>query len=323
MAAHRDDPSHPAVSDTEVGYGLALMAVGRHKEALAALDEATRRATETYGPDAMRVGFFLAYLSAAQVNAGLIREGIASARHSLSIYERDSEPGTVNHASRERVLGAAYLAAGDARQALAHFDVAIDMITRGNYSGTMQLTRAQRGLALIDLGRLPEAERDLRAGLEGGESPRAPHLARRGLGRLKLLQGRPEEGMHELDTALALLRERPSERVDHAQVLSEVGRVRLEMQQLELAQNAFAESIEIFRDTQEAMSPAYAAALVGLGRAQLGLGRSAEALPHFEQAAMFWRGFDGGNPAAAEASTWLGRCRQAARSEQPTSVAGR
>jgi len=68
------------------------------------------------------------------------------------------------------------------------------------------------------------------------------------------------------------------------------------------------EARALLEEVQKEKTPAQADALVGLGRAKMGQGRLAEALPLLEAADRFWHEFDAESRWAGEAALWLGRC---------------
>jgi hypothetical protein len=67
----------------------------------------------------------------------------------------------------------------------------------------------------------------------------------------------------------------------------------------------------IFERLGMAMHPAYAEMLVGQGRTRMLSNDAAGAVGLFERALAFWREFDAGNAATAEAAAWLERARRA------------
>ena len=90
--------------------------------------------------------------------------------------------------------------------------------------------RGSFGLALAQLGRFDDADRELREAIEkSGSSARARHLAMRNLGTLRRLQGRYAESLQWLEKATAESAKQRSHRGDHAHGLVEAGLTKLEL----------------------------------------------------------------------------------------------
>jgi tetratricopeptide (TPR) repeat protein len=83
----------------------------------------------------------------------------------------------------------------------------------------------------------------------------------------------------------------------------------VELGQYRAALDAFDRAQSFYASRPAAMHPDRADALVGRGRAHLGLGEIAPAVQALEAADGFWRGFDARNRYAADAASWLARAR--------------
>ena len=79
------------------------------------------------------------------------------------------------------------------------------------------------------------------------------------------------------------------------------------------AETALKEFIAASDGRSQAMTPAYAEALVGLGRVEMLRNAPQNAVPYFERAVGFWREFDADNPGAADAAAWLARAQKSAK----------
>jgi len=169
-------------------------------------------------------------------------------------------------------------------------------------------------LALAYLGRFDEADRQLRQTVEesGRMSARANHLAMRNLGTLLRLQGRHVDALQWLEKSTAASAIQPSHRGDHAHGLLEAGLARLELGEIDAAQQLFTRAEALFNDVQkQRTTPARADLLVGMARVQLQRGDYKTALQSAQGADRFWRDFDPDNRSAGEAALWLGRCYRA------------
>ena len=310
LEIRKKDAKHPTVIDAQMEYGRALAAVGTIDAAAANLKEAVANARELYGQHNLLTGNFLASLARVQIEYGEIGPGIENARESLSILAAEGSPSEVDHASRERALGDGLLAARRASEALPHLRRAAEVGSRTKDEHGLLLSRADYGLALVYLGRFQDAETELQqvvAERRAGRA-RAIHQPLSYLGTLRRLEGRPDLALTLFEEASAAARNRPLNKVDLAQVLTGIGITRLETSDYDEAVRSLNEARALLEEVQKEKTPARADALVGLGRAKMGQGRLAEALPLLEAADRFWHEFDAENRWAGEAALWLGRC---------------
>ena len=72
---------------------------------------AVNDAAEVFGPSSRMVGFFSVPLAAFQLEAGEIRDALASSRKSFEIVSEHSRPGSVRYAAVLQSRGAALLSA--------------------------------------------------------------------------------------------------------------------------------------------------------------------------------------------------------------------
>jgi tetratricopeptide (TPR) repeat protein len=98
---------------------------------------------------------------------------------------------------------------------------------------------------------------------------------------------------------------------DRAAATRELGLALVDQGRFAEAVAPLEEALSLLGELRRATTPERADVLVGLGRARLGLGHAARALPHLVEADTFWRGFGPDTPWAGEAAFWLGRCLRA------------
>jgi hypothetical protein len=94
-------------------------------------------------------------------------------------------------------------------------------------------------------------------------------------------------------------------------VLTELGLNLVELGRYAEAVPHLTRALEIYPTKQSAVSPQRIDAMVALGRAHLGMGNAAKAMPYLEQAVEFWREFNAESRWAGDAGLWFGRCQVA------------
>jgi tetratricopeptide (TPR) repeat protein len=209
----------PYVAASMNNLGLTLLELGRFADAEALLAEAMRRVEG-------RPDFEPRFLVRTRLNLARCRLGAGDARGAHAILE--SAIGTAGIGARDRSacmieLGRCAAARQRPSEALGWFEQALaerSATLDGDHPEIAE-ARAHRAAALIDLGRLGEAETDLAAALAaysaryGDDHPDAAR-ARFALARLRAAQGRAEDAVRECAAALAAQRARLPE--DHPDV---------------------------------------------------------------------------------------------------------
>ena len=307
------DLTHPKVMESTLYYAQALNAVGDFEAAFELYGEALAKASRVFGDDSRLVGESLSALVPLEVEIGALQPAVAHARRALDIYLRDGQPGSGTHAGRVRKLGSALLAARASGEAAERLEEAVQLSVGAKSQLDVLHARGSLGLALAQLGRFDEADRELRQAIDqSGSSARAHHLAMRNLGTLRRLQGRPGEALQWLEKATAESAVQRSHRGDLAHGLVETGLTKLELGDADAARTIFIRAEALFDDVQkERLTPARGDLLVGMARVQLHYRDYAAALRSAERADRFWRDFDPDNRSAGDAAFWLGRCYRA------------
>jgi len=319
-AAGGGNPRHPRVIEARSVHGRALAEAGRVTEAVEVLSRAVADASELFGPSAMMVGFFLQNLSRIEVDAGEPRRALVHSERALEILGEHAGRDSYTYAAGLGARASALLAARRAVEALPDLSSAIETFSKrhGPTHERVLLARALRARALGYLGR----EREARAEIEQvvsretatPEGPKAETLYT--LGLLGRLAGAHDEALRSQQEASSRIPPGPRQGLLRMRVLTEIGIGQVELGRHAEAAGSLQQAIDVYREVQGKVSPDRADALVALGRARMGLGEPAEALPLLEEADAFWRELDPENRWAGEAALWLGRC-YAARGRGP------
>ena len=131
----------------------------------------------------------------------------------------------------------------------------------------------------------------------------------RNLGTSLRLQGRSADSLEWFDKAMVAAAIHHNHRGDLAHGLLEAGLARLELGEVDTAEQLFTRAETLFSDVQkQRTTPARADLLVGMARIQLQRRDYADALPPLQKADLFWRDFNPDNRWAGAAALWLGRC---------------
>ncbi|HEY7725805.1 MAG TPA: serine/threonine-protein kinase [Anaeromyxobacteraceae bacterium] len=302
------DRKHPFTIQARRVHATALGRLGEHRQALALLEEVVRDAREVFGQRSTVVAYALPHLTLQQLATGRVESALESSAEVVSIGASKLAPGSVAMANFHQVRARALLAArraGEALEALREVPETYRRFRGAASARTLGALR-YRALALAYLGRRGEARQvlPLAVGAEGRE------------GAALEVEGTVRRLVGDAPAALALHRAALASAPEGAgfrrmRLLMEVGLDELDLGQQPAAAAALEESLVLRRRLEVELAPEVADALLGLGRARLGLGRPEEALRPLEEADAFWRGFDGESRWAGEAALWLGRCRAA------------
>jgi tetratricopeptide (TPR) repeat protein len=274
----------------------ALAYASRFEEAMAVLDEALRIARDASDePEAARIRMTRVHaLAKLGRYEEAIREGEAARSNLLEVGE------PVLAARCDTNLGVVERMRDRPAEALHHFDRARPLVA-GDPLTVAQL-ESNRGEALLDLGRFPEAEDSFRAALARFESMGVAHAAAIVEGNLADLmsrQGRLHGALYHFERARRQLARSGSP--------GELGRLEAEQAEALLAAGMIEEAIEVYGDAiprllEHGLAWDAARALAGLGRAAMQCGHYAQAADALDRAA---RGFRDLGHATGEARVGL------------------
>lgn len=318
-------PADPRLMETRLTYGRALAEVGRPGEALEQLTQAERDATARFGADSLLAALVTTGRSLTQLEAGLLPEGVAASGAVMRVFERLTRPDTFPYVAALHRLGEAHLAARDPARALPALTRGAEGL--GELLGTTHqrtlVARAERALALAQLGRLEEADREA-AGLLDLLPPASEptgtvqHL----LGAVRRLSGDPARALQLQRAALTALRPGAAGDGPRMRELAEAGLAEVELGAWPAAEATLGEALALQVRRQLRVTPERADVLLGLGRARLGRGDARAALGPLEEAERFWSRYAPGGAAEAEVARWLDRCRAALAGSRAVSQPG-
>jgi serine/threonine-protein kinase len=308
--AYADRPTHPRVIYMRDVLGRALFTVGQIAQAVSEGERALREGIEAFGPSNMTVAQFANNLAGLQRLTGALESSIQHSNMAIDIFDQHSERESYYYAGPRLTRGVTRLAARRAGQALEDLADATEVLQKiyGPSNWETLSARFNGAMALAHLGRFDDAERQLQPVYD--RSPDVVNMmwAQYVVGIVKRLKGDFPAALKAQEEAFSLIPDDPKADWNRERVLLEMGLDQIELGRHAEALVSFERARSFYGSRPAAMHPDRADALVGVGRAHLGLDEPASALAFLEEADAFWRAFDAENRFAAHAALWLGRC---------------
>ncbi len=305
------------LGDAEQELAFVLAASGRPAEAASLQRQVVADLVALHGGQSSNLETALSVLARALRLSGHQGEAIDNYRRSIAIRERNVKGPERDLAAYHHGLGIALVEARRPQEALAQMQIGERMwMAAGGKRGTRwarerQLDRAE---ALGYLARTREASLLLesvageleKAGPNGDATKQWSRVAQlRSL--LLRLDGRAPAAA---EVAAASLRRSAQEALDdrsRAQLDVALGLATLDTGRALEARPLLEDGLQAYEAAQVSLSPRVADALLGLGRADLALGKVEAALASLKRAHEFWQQFDAQNLWSAEAALWYGR----------------
>ena len=173
------DLTHPKVMESTLYYAQALNAVGDFEAAFELYGEALAKAARVFGDDSRLVGESLSALVPLEVEIGRCNPPSLTLDEHSTFICGDGQPGSGTHAGRVRKLGSALLAARASGEAAERLEEAVQLSVGAKSQLDVLHARGSLGLALAQLGRFDEADRELRQAIDqSGSSARARTISR-------------------------------------------------------------------------------------------------------------------------------------------------
>ena len=309
LALHDGSGKHPQVINTRKTYAQALGEVGQVERAIEQLTMARDDAAEVLGASSKEVGFFSHNLIEYELERGYIRNAISNAETALRVI--NPSPDSFTYGASINGRGKCFLAARKP-QAVEDLSEALRVATQlvgPNHDVTLR-TKNALALALVYTGRTDEAKERLEETAAayraaGGERSAASLFVD---GVLHRLSAEPADAMRLQQASIDSIRVGGRGRFEtRRHSLTEIGLSQVELGEYEVALETFRQALRLYDQNESIVSPQRADALIGVGRAMMGVNRAGEALPVLEEANAFWADFDPDNRWAGEAALWLGR----------------
>jgi eukaryotic-like serine/threonine-protein kinase len=285
-ASYRSNPAHPKVIDSTMYYANALQHVGDFNTAATLMEDMIAKAASALGAESRLVGELSSIGVPPELERGNLPAAIANARRAIAIYSKQMQRESAVHGYHARLLGHALLAARAGKEAVEQCAEALRLSeASGPPSGVLH-ARVALGLALTLEGRFAEAEPHLRDTIANAPAgSRQHHQAMRGFGTWLRLQGRYAESIPWFEKSAAAASVNPLHRIDLATSFVEAGLSRLELRELDAAQDSFARAEALFSEFQRHYTtPTRADLFIGMARLQTLRGNDAEALALLERA---------------------------------------
>jgi serine/threonine-protein kinase len=314
LAIYQDAPRHPRIIEARLLYGRALGEAGMPARSVEHLAQAVAEAADVFGPSSRMVGLFSLPLAESQAETGRVTQAIENSEKALAIIAQHTTPHSFKYVAAVHQRGAALLSARRPEAALpdlAGASAALRQTLPRGHSVTRWF-EADYGLALARAGKPGEASELIASLLPGGTPQPADSSASRALyamGVARRLAGDAGAALRYQDLALESLARAGGAELRRMRALTERGLALLDLARPEDAARPLEEALALSREWQTHTAPDRADILVGLGRAQLALGRIAPGCEALRTAHAFWSDFDPGNRDARDAARWLARCR--------------
>ena len=312
LAIHNGNGKHPLVINTRKVYSQALGEAGQVERAIVELTQARDDAAQVLGANSREVAFFSQNLVNYELERGYIQDALANAERAFVIQTEMVEPGSFTHGAGLSARGKCLLSARRPEEAAKDLSGAAEVATQlvGATHHVTLRTRVNLALALIYAGNFGAAEEMLQEvlaayrSMENGQSSAPLHV----LGVLRRMNNEHTGAIRLQKESLDLMAEGASGGVETRRyALTEIGLSQVELGEFSKALETLGQALELYEQHESVVTPQRADALVGMGRANIGLGQAGDALPALEEANAFWSDFDPDNRWAGEAALWLGR----------------
>lgn len=306
---------HPTVIEVRAGFGRVLGEAGKPERAVEELSRVVSDASDVFGDSSMRVGLFSQTLATFLLDTGDLDAALGASERSRKIISQHAQPESYVLAGATRLRGISFLLARKDRPALEDLTTATKTYVKvlGPTHDATLATRAHRALALAYTGSVRAAADELENVVDAGRKSRSPatSVALRVFGSVRRMAGDAEQALRLHEGALGAIVEGPRAERERTLVLMEIGLDQVALHRNTEAAASLEEALERFGRLYKNPTPQRADALLGLGRARLGLGHPETAIEPLEEADELFRGWDPRSPSAREAALWRRRCQEA------------
>jgi serine/threonine-protein kinase len=306
---------HPDLINARLMYARQLADGGDQVSAIRLTRESIAEAERLFGAESRAVGEYVQTITVMLAQAGELKQARESGKRAAAIFAKYYEPESPFIGPIYDTNGYVALMSRDGDAAIENYAHVLPIVTR-EYGPTHEITytvQMYRGLALAIAGRMAEASKELEAVAAGYAKTGYAGMSGpyRSLSELHRLQGDFEGAAQFAQQSLDALDPSPGSDAARMRVLTELGLNLVELGRYAEAVPHLTRALEIYPTKQSAVSPQRIDAMVALGRAHLGMGDAAKAMPYLEQAVEFWRKFNAESRWAGDAGLWFGRCQVA------------
>lgn len=320
VVAYRGQPRHPALINSRLVLAR-IAAHGNMPRAIEMMQQSVTDASDVLGPGHQQVGKYLQNLAVWQARVGDLTAAEAAIARALPILEKEIGADSAHFAAGLDAAAYIALVSRQAQRAVelnerAHA-IAIKHLPQESEHPTVM--RMRGALARAYLGQSKSAVAELQAIVKAFKSgnfaaPSRPYLA---LGEAQRLEGDFHAALASQQAGIALIVESPSADRERMSFLTEIGLDYVALGEPAKAAESLERGLRLIAQHQTHVTPLRADALAGLGRAQLALGKHAEAVESLAAANAFWQSFAPESRWTAEAALWLGRAITAGSAPDP------
>jgi serine/threonine-protein kinase len=300
----RSGKPHPRVIEAQHDYGNALMFMGDYRQAEQHIARAHADARAVFGRSHVMVGHFGVRLGYIHMLQGRLETGVQEVREALDLLSTIDPSRGIASAVNQRTLALGFLWMHKPALAIEPLQASLAILDKLKDRRAPVVFKADYAMALIESGRMREADELLPALDTAGAALQPPERPLRAMARLDLLRGQPLSAKTVLLQALEVA-ERDPRKPYRADIVIDLGRAQFDLGEFEAASMRAKDALTELERTTVEITPNHAAAWSLLGRSLLQRGLKADALPPLKRADDLWQSLRINDRWAGETAYWL------------------